>query len=96
MTAEELHKITSNWQITDKTVTADPAKLKEAIELTQSEVASFWREIEEAKESDMSAGDQLRKITDLLMKRIKSLPLESLEIDGIDSMSTPRKFRPRI
>jgi hypothetical protein len=41
MNTEELHNITSNWQITDETVTADPAKLKEAFELTQSEIANF-------------------------------------------------------
>ena len=82
MSTEELHNITSNWQITDETVTADPAKLKEAFELTQSEIANFWRDVEETKKSDMSAGDQLRKITDLLTERIQPLPLDSFETDG--------------
>ena len=82
MNTEELHNITSNWQITDETVTADPAKLKEAFEVTQSEIANFWRDVEETKISDMSAGDQLRKITDLLMERIQPLPLDSFETDG--------------
>ena len=82
MNTEELHNITSNWQITDETVTADPAKLKEAFELTQSEIANFWRDVEETKKSDMSVGDQLRKITDLLTERIQPLPLDSFETDG--------------
>jgi hypothetical protein len=82
MNTEELHNITSNWQITDETVTADPAKLKEAFEATQAEIASFWRDVEETKKSDMSAGDQLRKITGLLTDRIQPLPLDSFETDG--------------
>lgn len=82
MTTDELQNITSNWQISDETATADPAKLKEAFEVTQSEVANFWRDVEETKKSDMSAGDQLRKITDLLTERIYPLPLDSFETDG--------------
>jgi hypothetical protein len=82
MNTEELHSITSNWQITDQTVRADPARLKEAFEATQSEIANFWSDVEETKESDMSAGDQLRKITDLLTGRIQNLPLISFETDG--------------
>jgi len=82
MNTEELHNITSNWQISDQTVTADPAKLKEAFDVTQTEVSNFWREVDEAKKSDMSVGDQLRKITDLLVERIQPLPLDSFETDG--------------
>ena len=82
MNTEELHNITSNWQITDEIVTADPAKLKEAFELTLSEIANFWRDVGETKKSDISVGDQLRKITDLLSERIQPLPLDSFETDG--------------
>ena len=82
MKTEELHHITSNWQIADETVTADPAKLKQAFEVTQSEIANFWRDVEQTKKSDLSAGDKLRKITDLLSERIQSLPLDSFETDG--------------
>lgn len=82
MNTEELHNITSNWQITDQPVTADPAKLKEVFEVTQSEINNFWREVDETKKSDMSVGDQLRKITDLLTERIQPLPLDSFETDG--------------
>jgi hypothetical protein len=82
MKTEEVHNITSNWQISEETVTADPAKLKEAFELTQSEIANFWRDVEETKKSDISVGDQLRKITDLLTERIQPLPLDSFETDG--------------
>ena len=82
MNTEELHNITSNWQITDQTVRTDPGKLEEAFEVTQSEIANFWRDVEETKKSDMSAGDQLRKITDLLTERIQPLPLDSFETDG--------------
>jgi len=82
MNTEELHNITSNWQITDETVAADPAKLKEAFDVTQTEISNFWREVDEAKKSDMSVGDQLRKITDLLTERIQPLPLDSFETDG--------------
>jgi hypothetical protein len=79
---EELHSITTNWQIADQTVTADPGKLKEAFEVTQTEISNFWREVDEAKKSDMSVGDQLCKITDLLNERIQPLPLDSFETDG--------------
>ena len=82
MNTEELHNITSNWQITDQTVRADPAKLKEAFEATQSEIANFWREVEETKKTGKSSGDQLRAILEMLRSRVQFLPLYSFEMDG--------------
>jgi hypothetical protein len=34
------------------------------------------------KKSDLSVGDQIRRITDLLTERIQNLPLDSFEADG--------------
>jgi hypothetical protein len=82
MTTEDLHGITTNWQINDDSVTADTAKLKEAYETTQAEIASFWNEVDGVKKSDLSVGDQIRRITDLLTERIQNLPLDSFETDG--------------
>jgi hypothetical protein len=82
MTTEHMHSITTNWQINDDNVKADPAKLKEAYETTQSEIASFWNEVDGVKKSDLSVGDQIRRITDLLTERIQNLPLDSFETDG--------------
>jgi hypothetical protein len=47
MTTDDLHSITTNWQITDDNVTADPGKLKEAHVTTQAKIASFWQYLEE-------------------------------------------------
>jgi hypothetical protein len=82
MNTEDLHSITTNWQINDDNVTADPAKLKEAYETTQAEIASFWNEVDGVKKSDLSVGDQIRRITDLLTERIQNLPLDSFETGG--------------
>lgn len=82
MNTEDLHSITTNWQINDDNVKADPAKLKEAYETTQSEIASFWNEVDGVKKSDLSVGDQLRKVYELLGRHIQNLPLISFETDG--------------
>ncbi len=82
MTTDELKKITIQWKLSDKDTIADPAKLKEAFETTQADIASFWGEVDRLKMAGKPTADQIRTIFDLLRNCIQPLPIYSFKVDG--------------